>query len=273
MTPAEINARAQRQRETIERVAQRLRAKAAEIVKRFEGRSFTAAEAYPEIDDAWKKATEMHKVAHTLSNISKEHLKQADYNVIHLLELRAQLTREAKFPARYQPGGEVWRKARDYQTALILWLIEVQRPVPPSKILFSPLRWTKEPTEHAHELVVTLSAGDWENGQQVRPFLVKLKWGTWSASRRKATLREVRRAWKWFKENSKSGQKAWLFFLADQRPEEPNVFEIADWRLVCALTGKDAEWRHGPVPSSTPATSATKPSAPTVASPGALRRV
>jgi hypothetical protein len=129
MTPAQINAQAQRQQETIERVAQRLRAKAAEIVKRFERRSFTAAEAYPEIDDAWKKATEMHKVAHTLSNISKEHLKQADYNVIHLLELRALMKREQKSPTRYQPGSEVWKKARDYQTAPILWLIEVQRPI------------------------------------------------------------------------------------------------------------------------------------------------
>jgi uncharacterized protein YukE len=129
MTKAEIDARAQRQQETIKKVAQRLRAKAAEIAKRFEGRSFTAAEVYPEVDQAWKSASEMHKVAHTLHNISKEHLKQADYIVIRLLELRAFFKRELKSPMRHAPGSEMWRKARDYQMAPILWLVEVQRPI------------------------------------------------------------------------------------------------------------------------------------------------
>jgi hypothetical protein len=129
MTKAEIDARARQQQATVEQVALRLRTKAAEITKRFEGRSFTAAEVYPEIDEAWRKASEMHKAAHTMHNISAENLKQADYNVLNLLELRALLKRESGSAAKYAPGSETWRKARDSQVAPILWLVQVQGPV------------------------------------------------------------------------------------------------------------------------------------------------
>jgi hypothetical protein len=129
MTKAEIEARAKAQQTAIDAVAQRLRGKAEEIVKRFAGRSFTASEVFPEIDQAWRQATELHKVAYTLHNISKENLKRADDNVLRLLELRAQLKRDLTAPTRHTPGSEMWRKARDYQTAPLLWLIDVQRPI------------------------------------------------------------------------------------------------------------------------------------------------
>lgn len=129
MSKAESDARAQRQKEAMERAALRLRAKANEITRRFERRTFTAAEVFPEVDEAWKKASEMHTVAHQLRNISREHLKEADYNVIRLLELRAQLKREIGSPTKHAPGSEVWRKARDYQIAPILWVVRVSRPV------------------------------------------------------------------------------------------------------------------------------------------------
>jgi hypothetical protein len=129
MTPAEIDAKARKQQEAVDRLSVRLRAKAAEIIKRFEGRSFTAAEVFQELENMWLKSIEFQKSARQLKNISKDEIKAADYNMINLGELRALVKSWLKSPTRHAPGSDIWRKARDFQVAPILWLERISRPV------------------------------------------------------------------------------------------------------------------------------------------------
>ena len=129
MTQKEIDERTRQQQATVELASMRRRALIAEITQRFEKRSFTAAEVFPEVDKMWQTATQFQKGAHQLKNISAENLKQADYNMLNLLELRALLKTQIKSPTRHAPGSEMWRKARDYQIAPIEWLDRVSAPV------------------------------------------------------------------------------------------------------------------------------------------------
>jgi hypothetical protein len=129
MTQKEIDERTRQQRAAVERASQRRRALVAEITKRFEGRSFTAAEVFPEIDKMWQTATQFQKGARDLGNVSAENLKQADYNMLNLLELRALLKSAIKSPTKHAPGSDTWRKARDFQIAPILWLDRVSAPI------------------------------------------------------------------------------------------------------------------------------------------------
>ena len=129
MTSKEIDQRTREQQAAVQRASLRRRALVAETTHRFEGRSFTAAELFPEIDKMWQTATQFQKGAHQLKNISAEELRQADYNMLNLLELRALLKTQLKSPTKHAPGSEMWRKARDYQIAPILWLDRVSGPV------------------------------------------------------------------------------------------------------------------------------------------------
>lgn len=117
------------------------------------------------------------------------------------------------------------------------------RPLRPIHIFFAPLRWKDRLETDADGFIVPLSAGDWENTQLVRGWRVRVRTDAWSETRQRSVLADIERAQQWAFQFRKEKRPAWLFFIGQQRADDPTVVEVDDPCLICAVTDEDIEVR------------------------------
>lgn len=107
-----------------------------------------------------------------------------------------------------------------------------------NKIFYGELSWKKEEFDEEY-MMIFLSAGDWKESKLVNPYRVRVDWSTWS-NRKKTVLKnelEVARqeAIEAKSKNSKTKERAYLFFIGEQDALETSIFNVSDYRLICVL--------------------------------------
>lgn len=128
-----------------------------------------------------------------------------------------------------------------YMTAFKKLRNEVQ-PYPEPKIFYAPLLWNKF-TENDENLIIPLS-GEWGEDESGKPkptrsYQIYIDWASWSKAKRTVVRKELEAARTEAIEAKGKGlkDKAWVFFIGEQDTENPEIFYVSDYRLICALVG------------------------------------
>ncbi|WP_036770768.1 hypothetical protein [Photorhabdus australis] len=118
---------------------------------------------------------------------------------------------------------------------------EVQ-PYPEPKIFYAELLWNKF-SENDEKLIIPLS-GEWgkdESGKlkPTRSYQIHIEWAGWSKAKRTVVRKELEAARTEAKESKGKGlrDKAWVFFIGEQNAENPEIFYVSDYRLICTIVG------------------------------------
>ena len=128
-----------------------------------------------------------------------------------------------------------------YMTAFKKLRNEVQ-PYPEPKIFYAPLLWNKF-TENDENLIIPLS-GEWGKDEEGKPkptrsYQIYIEWASWSKAKRTVVRKELEAARTEAIEAKGKGlkDKAWIFFIGEQNAENPEIFYVSDYRLICAIVG------------------------------------
>ena len=128
-----------------------------------------------------------------------------------------------------------------YMTAFKKLRNEVQ-PYPEPKIFYAPLLWNKF-TENDENLIIPLS-GEWGEDESGKPkptrsYQIYINWASWSKAKRTVVRKELEAARTEAIEAKGKGlkDKAWVFFIGEQDTENPEIFYVSDYRLICAIVG------------------------------------
>jgi len=113
---------------------------------------------------------------------------------------------------------------------------------PESKIFYAELLWNKF-SEDDEKLIIQLS-GEWaedESGKRKssRSYQIHIEWAGWSKAKRTLVRKELEavRTEAIEAKSKGSGDKAWVFFIGEQNAENPEIFYVSDYRLICAING------------------------------------
>ncbi|MEP8673194.1 hypothetical protein ABKV27_14105 [Enterobacter hormaechei] len=128
-----------------------------------------------------------------------------------------------------------------YMTAFKKLRNEVQ-PYPEPKIFYASLLWNKF-TENDENLIIPLS-GEWGKDEEGKPkptrsYRIYIEWASWSKAKRTVVRKELEAARTEAIEAKGKGlkDKAWIFFIGEQNAENPEIFYVSDYRLICAIVG------------------------------------
>ncbi|MEX2939952.1 hypothetical protein [Serratia fonticola] len=128
-----------------------------------------------------------------------------------------------------------------YMTAFKRLRKEVQ-PYPEPKIFYAPLLWNKF-SENEEKLIIPLS-GEWGEDESGKPkptrsYQIHIDWASWSKAKRTVVRKELEAARTEAIEAKGKGlkDKAWVFFIGEQDTENPEIFYVSDYRLICAIVG------------------------------------
>jgi hypothetical protein len=128
-----------------------------------------------------------------------------------------------------------------YMTAFKKLRNEVQ-PYPEPKIFYAPLLWNKF-TENDENLIIPLS-GEWGEDKSGKPkptrsYQIYIDWAGWSKAKRTVVRKDLEAARTEAIEAKGKGlkDKAWVFFIGEQSADNPEIFYVSDYRLICAIVG------------------------------------
>ncbi|HFW4387844.1 TPA: hypothetical protein ACIBPX_002539, partial [Salmonella enterica subsp. enterica serovar Potsdam] len=128
-----------------------------------------------------------------------------------------------------------------YMTAFKKLRNEIQ-PYPEPKIFYAPLLWNKF-TENDEKLIIPLS-GEWGEDESGKPkptrsYQIYIDWAGWSKAKRTVVRKELEAARTEAIEAKGKGlkDKAWVFFIGEQSADNPEIFYVSDYRLICAIVG------------------------------------
>lgn len=128
-----------------------------------------------------------------------------------------------------------------YMTAFKKLRNEVQ-PYPEPKIFYAPLLWNKF-TENGENLIIPLS-GEWGEDESGKPkptrsYQIYIDWAGWSKAKRTVVRKDLEAARTEAIEAKGKGlkDKAWVFFIGEQSADNPEIFYVSDYRLICAIVG------------------------------------
>lgn len=92
-----------------------------------------------------------------------------------------------------------------------------------------------------NRIVIPLS-GEWakdESGKfkPSRSYKLHIEWGDWSKAKKTMLLNELETVQEEAKEavNKKAKERAQVFFIGEQSTENPEIFYVSDYRLICAI--------------------------------------
>jgi hypothetical protein len=109
-------------------------------------------------------------------------------------------------------------------------------------LYYAAIRWKAEPVISDAICVLTLNAGEWDEANREYKNLsrVRVDWSEWSQSRRDSLLREFEATRHEAAEKSRTDSqvKGWLFFVGTQDSEDPGIFDVDDYRLICSLEAR-----------------------------------
>ncbi|MRS92152.1 hypothetical protein GJV04_19220 [Enterobacteriaceae bacterium RIT714] len=110
------------------------------------------------------------------------------------------------------------------------------------RLFYSQLLWQK--FEQDENRVVIPLSGEWakdESGKfkPSRSYKLHIEWGNWSKAKRTMLLNELETVQEEAKEavNKKTKERAQVFFIGEQSAENPEIFYVNDYRLICAIMG------------------------------------
>ncbi|EBV1910049.1 hypothetical protein [Salmonella enterica] len=128
-----------------------------------------------------------------------------------------------------------------YMTAFKKLRNEIQ-PYPEPKIFYAPLLWNKF-TENDENLIIPLS-GEWGEDESGKPkptrsYQIYIDWAGWSKAKRTVVRKELEAARTEAIEakGKRLKDKAWVFFIGEQSADNPEIFYVSDYRLICAIVG------------------------------------
>lgn len=110
------------------------------------------------------------------------------------------------------------------------------------RIFYSLLLWKKFEQDE-NQIIIQLS-GEWGKDEFGRPkpsrsYKIHVEWGNWSQAKRTMLLNELETVQEEAKEavNKKAKERAQVFFIGEQDVDNPEVFYVTDYRLICAIMG------------------------------------
>lgn len=127
-------------------------------------------------------------------------------------------------------------------SAVFKWLEKDIQLHTESQLFYAELLWNKF-IENDEETIISLS-GKWtedESGKRrsSRPYQIHIKWASWSKAKRTVVRKELAAARTEAIEAKGKGrkEKAWVFFIGEQNAENPEIFNVSDYRLICTIVG------------------------------------
>lgn len=131
--------------------------------------------------------------------------------------------------------------AHSYETVFRKLRDPIQR-YPQRRVNYSTLVWQKFEQSESR-LVISLS-GEWApdefgNSKPSRPYKLHIEWGGWSQAKRTLVRQELEVAKEEAKKakNKKLSDRAQIFFIGEQNADNPEIFHVNDYRLICAIVG------------------------------------
>lgn len=113
---------------------------------------------------------------------------------------------------------------------------------PDRRVFYSQLLWQKFEQDESR-IIIPLS-GEWTKDESGKPkpsrsYKLQVEWGNWSKAKRTMLLNELETVQEEAKEavNKKAKERAQVFFIGEQRADNPEIFYVTDYRLVCAIMG------------------------------------
>lgn len=113
---------------------------------------------------------------------------------------------------------------------------------PNRHVFYSQLLWHKF-EQNDDQIIIPLS-GEWtkeEFGKRkpLRSYKLHVEWGNWSKAKRTMLYNELKIVQEEAKQAAKKKDKerAYVFFIGEQHTDNPEVFYVRDYRLLCAIMG------------------------------------
>ncbi|MBK5073627.1 hypothetical protein I2492_09935 [Budviciaceae bacterium CWB-B4] len=113
---------------------------------------------------------------------------------------------------------------------------------PDRRIFYSQLLWQKFEQDESR-IIIPLS-GEWTKDESGKPkpsrnYKLQVEWGNWSKAKRTMLLNELETVQEEAKEavNKKAKERAQVFFIGEQSADNPEIFYVTDYRLICAIMG------------------------------------
>lgn len=115
----------------------------------------------------------------------------------------------------------------------------IKRQQPSTCLFYAALRWGT-PVETDTYIEWALNAGEWPKGEK-RPtqlYKVRVAWREWTQRQRNTLRNEIEIAKDDVKGKSQQPEKAWLFFIGTQDPDDLTVFVVKHYPFICCRVGK-----------------------------------
>ncbi|MBK5072694.1 hypothetical protein I2492_06665 [Budviciaceae bacterium CWB-B4] len=113
---------------------------------------------------------------------------------------------------------------------------------PDRRVFYSQLLWQKFEQDES-QIIIPLS-GEWTKDESGKPkpsrsYKLQVEWGNWSKAKRTMLLNELETVQEEAKEavNKKAKERAQVFFIGEQSADNPEIFYVTDYRLICAIMG------------------------------------
>lgn len=132
-------------------------------------------------------------------------------------------------------------KGRTYSEVFKKLQSKIQ-PYPEPKIFYAELLWNKF-IEDDEKLIIPLSGErtEDESGKRKssRSYQIHIKWAGWSKAKRTVVRKELEIARTEAQEAKakRLKDKANVFFIGEQSADNPEMFYVTDYRLICAIVG------------------------------------
>lgn len=135
------------------------------------------------------------------------------------------------------PGIEV-----DTYMAVFKKLKDPIQSYPDRRVFYSQLLWQKFEQDE-NRIIIPLS-GEWTTDESGKPkpsrsYKLHIEWGNWSKAKRTMLRNELETVQEEAKEavKKKAKERAQVFFIGEQHADNPEIFYVTDYRLICAIMG------------------------------------
>jgi len=113
---------------------------------------------------------------------------------------------------------------------------------PDRRVFYSQLLWQKFEQDE-NRIIIPLS-GEWTKDESGKPkpsrsYKLHVEWGNWSKAKRTMLLNELETVQEEAKEavKKKAKERAQIFFIGEQHADNPEIFYVTDYRVICAIMG------------------------------------
>lgn len=110
------------------------------------------------------------------------------------------------------------------------------------RLYYAAIRFKADPAISNGCFELTLNAGEWDDEKREYKTLsiVRVDWSDWSQARKNSLIREheVVRSEAAKRFGVSKGEKGWVFFVGQQDADDPALFHVNHYRLICFLSAQ-----------------------------------